>query len=69
MKFSTTQPHAPLARDEVLEIPIVFDKTIVSIAEKRCQRVPEDKEDLKVHRKSVCITSMSSTLIQQYIST
>ena len=25
------QPHAPLGRDEVLEIPIVFDKTIVNI--------------------------------------
>lgn len=39
------QPHAPLGRDEVLEIPIVFDKTIVNIAQKQCQRVPEDKED------------------------
>lgn len=26
------QPHAPIGRDEVLEIPIVFDKTIVNIA-------------------------------------
>lgn len=47
------QPHAPLGRAmQVLECSMYSaDKTIVSIAEKRCQRVPE-----KVHRK--CIESL-----------